>query len=99
MDNDDINVKAQNGFSLMGLFFGPYYYAGYGKLKQGIFMSILTIIPLGWIVVGIYCGFCAKKDLKIKQIEFKWFNVFIVVIIIFTIGVLISILSNVMLRS
>ena len=74
------NIEKQ-GWSWLGFFFAPYYYAGYGDLVKGIVFAILYAIPFIALFVGIYAGLKAKKELPIKQQEFKWANVGIVAII------------------
>lgn len=71
------NSTKQQSWSWLGLFFGPYYYAGYGKFKKAILLGFLNIIPIvGYIGVPIYCGLNAKKELPIGERQFSWSSVF-----------------------
>jgi len=70
----------------------PYYYAGYGDLKKGITVAAvlglfagvqydthIIIIIIGLLlglVVAIYGGIKAKKELPVKKQKFSWLNVF-----------------------
>jgi hypothetical protein len=71
--------EEKKGWSWLGLFFAPYYYAGYGELKKGIIYGILIVIPfigiVTSIVIGILSGKNARKDLPIGKQKFKWANV------------------------
>ena len=72
-DNSYIVSPANNnGFSWMSLFFAPYYYAGYGKFKKGLLYAFIGVIPLTSIIVNLYAGFKAKKELPIKKQNFNW---------------------------
>lgn len=99
------NLQGQNpqksGWSWMGFLFGIFYYAGYGKLKKAIIMGLPIAIPIIGIIVSlviaIYCGINARRDLPIKKVPFGWSNVGIVLLIVVglyaLIGVLIGLLS------
>ncbi|WP_169752679.1 hypothetical protein [Campylobacter mucosalis] len=84
------NSQGQNpqksGWSWIGFLFPAYYYAGYGKLKKGIIMAIIVSIPVinlvTALVVGIYGGINAKRELPIKEVPFNWGNVGIVLLVI-----------------
>lgn len=54
------------------LFFGPYYYAGYGKMRKGVVMAILGSMPITAIMVNIYAALNANKELPVGQIDFDW---------------------------
>lgn len=71
------NNAKQQSWSWLGLFFGPYYYAGYGKFKKAVLLGFLNIIPIvGYIGIPIYCGLKAKKELPIGEKQFNWSSVF-----------------------
>lgn len=60
----------------MGFLFAPHYYAGYGQLKKGLVLAVISgIMPLVAIAVGIYGGLKARKELPIKEVAFNWKNV------------------------
>lgn len=54
------------------LLFGPYYYAGYGKLAKGVIMALIGSLPLTLILVNLYAAFRANKELPIGECEFNW---------------------------
>ncbi len=82
-----IYVQKEEGWSWMGFFFAPYYYAGYGKLKAGIIMAVLLgIMPLVGIIVGFYGGWHAKRELPIKEVEFDWKNVGLTVLVVLVVS-------------
>lgn len=69
-------MENQKGWSWMGFLFAPYYYAGYGQLKKGLVLAVISgVMPLVMIAVGIYGGLKARQELPIKEIEFNWKNV------------------------
>ena len=69
-------MENKKGWSWMGFLFAPYYYAGYGQLKKGLVLAVISgIMPLVMIAVGIYGGLKARQELPIKEIEFNWKNV------------------------
>jgi len=76
-------VEEKKGWSWLGFFFAPYYYAGYGDLKRGLIFAVLYAIPFIALAIGIYGGLKAKKELPIKQQEFQWKNVGIAVVVNF----------------
>lgn len=67
--------SVKKGWSWLGFLFAGYYYAGYGKLLQGIVMAVLSVIPIFGIAFMIYGGIKAKKELPVKEVDFKWANV------------------------
>lgn len=89
----------KKGWSWLGFFFGPYYYAGYGMFKKGLILGFLSSIPLiGTLGVPIYCGIKAKKELLVGETPFDWkssfglFGVFSVIFFIFvTIAIIVEI--------
>ncbi|MCK9477796.1 MAG: hypothetical protein M0R46_17925 [Candidatus Muirbacterium halophilum] len=89
-------VEEKKGWSWLGFFFAPHYYAGYGNLKIGIIIAVIGgIMPLFSIFTGIYGGMKAKKELPIGEQEFKWANVGITVVII----IVVSIISQMIIAS
>ena len=64
--------EQKKGFSWMALLFAPAYYAGYGKFKKGLVFAIIGFMPLTAIIVNIYAGTKAKKELPIGEQDFKW---------------------------
>ena len=64
--------EEKKGFSWMSLLFAPAYYAGYGKFKKGLVFAIIGFMPLTAIIVNIYAGTKAKKELPIGKQDFKW---------------------------
>ena len=72
MDSSNVKSLEKKGFSWLGFLFPANYYAGYGKLGTGMLFAVIGFIPLTLILVGVYAGFKAKKELPIKQIKFNW---------------------------
>lgn len=69
-------MENKKGWSWMGFLFAPHYYAGYGQLKKGLLLAVISgIMPLIAIAVGIYGGLKARKELPIKEVAFNWKNV------------------------
>lgn len=74
-------MENKKGWSWIGFLFAPHYYAGYGQLKKGLLLAVISgIMPLTAITVGIYGGLKARKELPIKEVEFNWKNVAFTVI-------------------
>lgn len=69
---NEVQAEEKKGFSWMSLLFAPYYYAGYGKFLKGLVFAIIGFIPLTAIIVNIYAGTKAKKELPIRKQNFKW---------------------------
>lgn len=65
-------VDEKKGFSWLSLLFAPYYYAGYGKFSKGLLFAIIGFIPLTQIIVNIYAGVKAKKELPVGKQDFRW---------------------------
>jgi len=66
-------AKKNKGWSWLGFFFAPNYYAGYGKIKKGIIFSLIQTIPIiGFFIVNIYAGIKAKKELPVGEQSFNW---------------------------
>jgi uncharacterized metal-binding protein len=84
--------EVKKGWSWLGFFFMPYYYAGYGLLKKGLLFACILGLLVGvqpewnkivyviFLLLGflilVYGGLNAKKDLPIKKEKFNWLNVF-----------------------
>jgi len=74
-------VEEKKGWSWLGFFFAPYYYAGYGELQKGIILAVISGIPLLGLLAGVYGGLKAKQELPIKQQPFNWKNVGIAAVV------------------
>jgi len=74
----------KKGFSWLGFFFAPAYYAGYGKLLKGIVLGIISVIPLIGIGAYIYGGIKAKKELPVGVNKFKWGPAIVITLLIST---------------
>ena len=86
-DSDvDLSDDNDSGFSWYGLFFGPFYYAGYGEFRQAIFISVCSVIPFVGLMFAFYCGFSAKKDLPMNEAKFDWKYAFYLLPIYFVVG-------------
>ena len=82
MSNTSVNQETTNninsndratGFNILALLFPTSYYAGYGKVQQSLFMSLVGFMPLTMIIVGIYSGLNANKEISERKIEnFNW---------------------------
>jgi hypothetical protein len=81
MQNGVENQSTNSGWSWMGFLFNIYYYAGYGKLKKAIIMSLLMLLIIPMFIIPFYCGFKAKSELPIKQVPFSWGKVGILVLV------------------
>ena len=67
-------------FSIWGLIFNSAYYVGKGKVKKGIVLGLLALIPLiGTIGVPVYCGMKANEELG--ESEFSWKRAIIYVLV------------------
>lgn len=80
MENKD-KVPFYASYQLYAFFFGPIYFAGYGKLRKGIILQIISLPVIG-LFVGIYCLSKAKKELPIGEIPFNWKKASIVIFIL-----------------
>ncbi|MFP4332825.1 MAG: hypothetical protein ACLFQJ_05950 [Campylobacterales bacterium] len=66
-------ISKKGGWSWMGFLFNSAYFSGYGKLQKGLIMAgIGGLLPIFGIIVAIYGGVKAKKELPIKEVEFSW---------------------------
>ncbi len=74
MSNAELVESRLKSFSWLGFFFAPYYYAGYGKAVKGIIMAVIGFIPLTSLIVAIYGGLQAKKELPVREQEFNWLH-------------------------
>lgn len=80
MEKNAIEIN-KKGWSWLGFLFAPHYYAGYGQLKKGLLLAVISgIMPLVAVAVGIYGGLKARQELPIKEVEFNWKNVAFTVI-------------------
>jgi len=86
----------KQGWSWLGFFFAPHYYAGYGKLQKGLILAVVSgIMPLLAIFVAIYGGLKAKKELPIGNDKFNWKNVGITLVV----SVVVSFVSMTLIQS
>jgi uncharacterized membrane-anchored protein YitT (DUF2179 family) len=82
-------MENKKGWSWMGFLFAPHYYAGYGQLKKGLVLAVISgIMPLVMIAVGIYGGLKARQELPINEVEFNWKNVVFTVITVIVVSVI-----------
>lgn len=82
-------MKQKEGFNWLALFFAPHYYAGYGQLNKGIAFAVISgILPILAIVVGVYGGMKANRELSINQSEFNWKNVVITIVTMLIVSVI-----------
>jgi len=92
-----MKIEEKKGWSWLGFFFAPYYYAGYNKLKKGLILAIISgLIPLGSLVVNIYGGLNAKKELPIGNQKFNWKNVSITLVVLVIVSLIPVILIEIM---
>ena len=91
------NTTVEKGWSWLGFFFMPYYYAGYGAMKKGVIaaavmgffagiqdethMTLMVISLVVGLSIAIYGGLKAKEELPVKQQKFNWVNVLIAVFV------------------
>ncbi len=87
-------VEEKKGWSWLGFFFAPYYYAGYGKVKKGVIYAIIGAFPLFGLIIGIIAGKNARKDLPIGKQDFKWANVALTVFLTIASGFTMKTLIN-----
>jgi uncharacterized membrane-anchored protein YitT (DUF2179 family) len=84
-----LGMENKKGWSWMGFMFAPHYYAGYGQLKKGFILAVISgIMPLVAIAVGIYGGLKAGQELPIKEVEFNWKNVAFTIVTVIVISVI-----------
>lgn len=62
-------------FNLIAFFFAPFYYIGYGQVLRGVAFFLLSLLPIGAIVVSFWAGFRANKELPVGEVPFNWRNV------------------------
>jgi hypothetical protein len=84
-----------SGWSWMGFLFNIYYYAGYGKLKKAIIMSLLMLLVIPMFIIPFYCGFKAKSELPRKQVPFSWGKVGIVVVVYMVVQIVFQIIVGI----
>ncbi len=75
--------------NIYALFFGPAYYAGYGKIKTGLVMAVIGFMPLTMIAVNIYASMNANNDLPVGAQPFNLRSA----ILVACVSVLISIIA------
>jgi hypothetical protein len=63
---EENQVEEKKGWSWLGFLFAPHYYAGYGQLGKGIVFAIISGFPPFAILVGIFGGLKAKKELPVQ---------------------------------
>ncbi|WP_462146625.1 hypothetical protein [Pseudoalteromonas gelatinilytica] len=74
-DESFVPQKKPNGFSWWGLLGGAHYVSGYGDLRKGLMLAVISgLLPLFAIIVAIYTGSTANSSLQVKQIPFSWKN-------------------------
>ena len=95
MQNGVENQSTNSGWSWMGFLFNIYYYAGYGKLKKAIIMSLLMLLIIPMFIIPFYCGFKAKSELPIKQVPFSWGKVGIVVVVYMVVQIVFQIIVGI----
>ena len=83
--------EEKKGWSWLGFFFAPHYYAGYGEVKKGIIYAIIGAFPLFGLIIGIIAGRSARKDLPIGKQDFKWANVGITVAVNIVVAIILQI--------
>jgi hypothetical protein len=65
--------ETKTGFSWIAWIFGGFYYIGYGNIKKGVGLLIITtLIPFSSFLINIYPGFKARDELPIGQKKFQW---------------------------
>ena len=84
-------VEEKKGWSWLGFFFAPHYYAGYGNLKKGLIYAVIGAFPLFALIIGIIAGRSAKKELPIGKQDFKWANVIITVVVNIVVAIILQI--------
>lgn len=84
-------VEEKKGWSWLGFFFAPHYYAGYGDLKKGLIYAVIGAFPLFGLIIGIISGRNARKDLPIGKQDFKWANVGITVVVNIIVAIILQI--------
>ena len=91
---EENQVEEKKGWSWLGFFFAPHYYAGYGEVKKGIIYAIIGAFPLFGLIIGVIAGKNAKKDLPIGKQDFKWLNVALTVVLAVASGFTMQYLIN-----
>lgn len=62
---------SKKGFNWIALFFPSAYYAGKGHFKKGLLLAFLGGLPVLYVLVPIYAGLKANKEITDKK-EFNW---------------------------
>lgn len=82
-------VTKKGGWSWMGFLFSSAYFSGYGKLQKGLIMAVASgILPIFGIIVAIYGGLKAKKELPIKEIPFSWSKAIGTYVVVVVVGII-----------
>ncbi len=77
---ETVEIEEKKGWSWLGFFFGPYYYAGYGKTLTAFLMGLFTLVPFVGLVIAVYAGLNAKKELPIGKQKFKWADTIVLIV-------------------
>jgi len=76
---EENQVEEKKGWSWLGFFFAPHYYAGYGDVKKGVIYALIGAFPLFGLIIAIISGRNARKELPIGKQDFNWKNVVLTV--------------------
>jgi hypothetical protein len=87
---EENQVEEKKGWSWLGFFFAPYYYAGYGNVKKGAIYAIIGAFPLFGLIIGVISGRNARKELPIGKQDFNWKNVALTVFLTIASGLTIQ---------
>ena len=66
------NPLPSSPFNLMAFIFAPFYYIGYGQITKGILFFIGMLIPGVALIISVYTGFRANRELPVGKIPFNW---------------------------
>lgn len=92
MNTTEITNKEKKGWSWLGFLFAPYYYAGYGNLQKGLIFAVLSgITPIFGLIIAIYGGIKAKRELQIKERDFNWKYVVLAVFVLLAVAITLEI--------
>ncbi|CAM8635325.1 hypothetical protein MCEMSE6_01559 [Oxalobacteraceae bacterium] len=70
MDNTDTDTK--KNFNWKAFFFTVSYFAGFGNFKKALVFMLIGFHPLLILIVGIYGGKTANRDLPVENFKFSW---------------------------
>lgn len=62
--------EVRKGFNWLAFLFTTAYYGGKGKVTKGLVMALFAWFPPFLVIIGIYCGFKANKE--IDNEGFDW---------------------------